>query len=51
LQPTNNEDIAREYTQQDAGSITQEIITNTSDLIYYSYIADLIQNGADLEFK
>jgi hypothetical protein len=40
-----------EYTQQYSILITQEITTNTLDMIYYSYIADLIQNGADLEYK
>jgi hypothetical protein len=50
LQPVNDKDIAMEYTQQDARQITQEITTNTSDLILFRYIADLIQNGADLEY-
>ena len=36
--------------QQDTTQVTQEIATNTSDLILFSYIADLIQNGADLEY-
>jgi hypothetical protein len=34
LQPTNNEDVARKYTQQYAESTTPEITKNTSDLIY-----------------
>ena len=46
----NQIDIAIEYTQQDARKITQEIATNISDLILFRYIADLIQNGADLEY-
>jgi hypothetical protein len=50
LQQVNDSNIAMEYTQQDAIQITQEIATNTSDLILFRYIADLIQNGADLEY-
>jgi hypothetical protein len=50
LQPVNDKDIAMEYTQQDARQITQEIATHTSYLILFRYIADLIQNGADLKY-
>jgi low affinity Fe/Cu permease len=39
-----------EYTQQDARSTTQEITTNTSDLILFIIMVVLIQNGADLEY-
>jgi hypothetical protein len=40
LQPTIKEDIAMEYTQQDARSTTQEIAKNTSDLILFIIVED-----------
>jgi hypothetical protein len=50
LQQVNDVDIAMAYNQQDAIQITQEIATNTSDPDLFIIIADLIQNGADLEY-
>jgi hypothetical protein len=40
LQPIIKEDIAMEYTQQDARSTTQEIAKNTSDLILFIIVED-----------
>jgi hypothetical protein len=50
LQQVNGVDIAIAYNQQDAIQVTQEIVGNTSDLNLCIIIADLIQNGADLEY-
>jgi hypothetical protein len=41
LQQVNDIDIAMAYTQQDAIQVTQEIATNTSDLILFSKYANL----------
>jgi hypothetical protein len=38
------------YTQQDTIETTQVNNTNTSDMILFIIIVDLIQNGADMEY-
>jgi hypothetical protein len=38
------------YTQQNTVEATQVNSTNTSDLILFIIIANLIQNGADMEY-
>jgi hypothetical protein len=50
LQQVNDVDVTMAYNQQDAIQVTQGKATNTSDLILFIIIADLIQNGADLEY-
>jgi hypothetical protein len=50
LQQVNDVDVTMAYNQQDAIHVTQGKTTNTLDLILFIIIADLIQNGADLEY-